>query len=398
MHNDHITMLLDLPDLIIMDCVQQEDKYIFIVKAKDESAICPDCGTHTDKVHDRRWQNIKDQPIRDMKVILRLDKKRYRCPNCSKRGFFQSYDNIDQYARKTKRYEKYLADQAISRDYSRVARENNLSYTSIENAVRKHIDPIIESWTSQVGDLEVISIDEFAVLKYHKYAVAITDPKRKVIIDILPTRKKEDLIAYFKKWPVEQLKKIKVFSMDMWKPYKAVADSIFPNAEIVVDKFHLVAQMNKALDETRQQVQNQMDKSTRTKFYKSRMLMKKRGEDLTDKEHQRLLYLFELSPTLERVWELKEEFRDFLQLEDINEATDALRRWYQRVSESKITFFMKAKRTIKSWEEKILNYFNNKVTNGFAEGINNKIKLIKRIGYGVPNIKNLRRRIFHAML
>ncbi|MCK4257340.1 MAG: transposase [Halanaerobiales bacterium] len=167
--------------------------------------------------------------------------------------------------------------------------------------------------------------------------------------------------------------------------------------KIVVDKFHLVTLMNKALDDTRQQVQNQVDETMRKMFYKSRMLLKKAGEELTDKEHQRLLKLFELSPILEKAWELKEEFRDFLQLGDIQESKDALQTWYNRISESKLTFFIKAKRTIKTWEDNILNYFNNKVTNGFTEGINNKIKLVKRIGYGVPNIMNLRR-VFHTML
>lgn len=398
MHNHHIIKLLDLPDLIIIDFIQQEDKYIFVVNAKDESAICPECGTRTDKVHDRRWQNIKDQPIRDKKVILRLDKKRYRCPNCSKRGFSQEYTSIDHYSRKTKRFDKYLASQAISRDYTRVARENDLSYTSIENVVKKQVDPLIDAWVSKIGDSEALSIDEFAVLKHHKYAVIITDPKRKVILDILPSRRKEDLIAYLETWPENQRAKIKVFSMDMWKPYKAVAEEMLPDAEVVVDKFHLVTLMNKAIDETRQQIQNQVDKATRKMFYKSRMLMKKSGEELSDKEHQRLLELFKLSPTLEKAWELKEEFRDFLQLGSIQEATDALQAWYNRVSESKLTLFTKAKSTIKRWEDKILNYFNNKITNGFTEGVNNKIKLIKRIGYGVPNIMNLRRRVFHAML
>lgn len=398
MHNHHIIKLLDLPDLTIIDFIPQEDKYIFIVEAKKESSICPECGTHTDKVHDRRWQIIKDQPIRDKKVVLRLDKKRYRCPNCSKRGFSQDYSSIDSYARKTKRFDKYLADQAKSRDYSRVARENGLSYTSIENAVKKQIDPIIEAWISKIGDSEALSIDEFAVLKHHKYAVIITDPKRKVILDILPSRRKKDLIAYLKTWPEEQRSKIKVFSMDMWKPYKAVADTMLPEAEIVVDKFHLVTLMNKAIDQTRQQIQNQVDKTTRKMFYKSRMLMKKSGEELTSQEHQRLLGLFELSSTLEKAWELKEEFRDILQLTGIQEATGALQTWYSRISECKLPFFIKAKRTIKRWEDKLLNYFNNKVTNGFTEGVNNKIKLIKRIGYGVPNIMNLRRRVFHAML
>ncbi len=188
-----------------------------------------------------------------------------------------------------------------------------------------------------------------------------------------------------------------MFSMDMWSPYKAVAEAVFPNAEIVVDKFHLVALINKSLDDIRKASQNDVSDLHKKQFYMSRMLLKKRGEDLDEKSHQKLISLFELCPSLERAWELKEEFRDILQMDDITEATAALKRWYQEVSNSKLTPFMKVKQTIKRWESNILNYFKTKVTNGFAEGINNKIKLIKRIGYGVPNLMNLRRRVFHTM-
>ncbi len=397
MHNNHITKLLALPDLILTEVIEQEDKYIFITKAKDEFAVCPVCGEITYKVHDRRWQNIKDSPIRGKQVIIRLDKKRYRCPQCFKRGFAQDYESIDLYARKTKRFIEYLADQAVGRDYSRVAAENNVSFISVQNAVNKQIDSVIEQSISAIDHLTAISIDEFAIVKHHQYAVVISDPVNQTIIDILPGRKKEDLIEYFSKWALEQRDRIKVFSMDMWSPYKAVAEAVFPNAEIVVDKFHLVALINKSLDDIRKASQNDVSDLHKKQFYMSRMLLKKRGEDLDEKSHQKLISLFELCPSLERAWELKEEFRDILQMDDITEATAALKRWYQEVSNSKLTPFMKVKQTIKRWESNILNYFKTKVTNGFAEGINNKIKLIKRIGYGVPNLMNLRRRVFHTM-
>ncbi|WP_027339067.1 transposase [Halonatronum saccharophilum] len=118
---------------------------------------------------------------------------------------------------------------------------------------------------------------------------------------------------------------------------------------------------------------------------------------MKDEEHNKLLTLFKLSSKLEKAWELKEEFRDFLNLDNIDEATVALNQWYQRVSNSKLAPFNDSKGTVKHWETEILNYFNYKITNGYAEGINNKIKLVKRIGYGVPNINNLRCRVFNTV-
>ena len=399
MQLNNIMKLLDLPDIIATDLIQHENLYVFIAEHRKKSAVCPDCGAHSNKIHDSRWQNIKDIPIRNKEVIIRLKKNRYRCLKCGKRGFSQEYKSIEDYARKTKRYDKYLVNEATNRDYSNVSRENNLSYTSIKNAVKNHVDPIIQKRIREnISNLETISIDEFAVVKHHKYAVVISDPVNKEIVDILDSRKKEYLIKYFMSWTKEQRAKVKIFSMDMWSPYKSVAKTVFPNAKIVVDKFHLVAKMNKALDEIRKKVQNEVGDISRKKFYMSRKLLKKRGEDLKEKDHQKLIKLFKISPALEKAWELKEEFRDLLQMNDVNDAKNALQCWYQRVSDYKLTPFYNAKKTVKRWEQKIINYFKTGITNGFAEGINNKIKLIKRIGYGVPNIHNLKRRVFMSVV
>ena len=397
MQNNLIIKLLDLPDIIATDLIQTDETIIFIAESKHNAIKCPACGEMTDKVHDTRWQNIKDIPIRDKSVIIRLNKKRYRC-SCGKRGISETYESIDSYSRKTHRYDKYLAQEAVNQDYSRVARENGLSYTAIQNTVNKQLDRHIQEKTSDLTGVKAISIDEFAIVKKHKYAVVISDPINKRVIEILPSRRKDKLIEYFNSWSKEQLQQIKYFSMDMWGPYKSVAKTVFPNAEITTDKFLLVALMNKALDEIRKQEQNTLSQSHRKKFYMSRMLLKKRGEDLSDKDHQRLIKLFELSPALERAWELKEEFRDLLQIDSISEAKSALEKWYTRVSNAKLNPFYRVKGIIKRWQSQVLNYFKTKITNGFAEGINNKIKLIKRIGYGVPNIQNLRRRVFHSIL
>lgn len=79
--------------------------------------------------------------------------------------------------------------------------------------------------------------------------------------------------------------------MNMWGPYKSVAKAVFPKAKVVVDKFHLVARINKSLDEIRKQVQKRVNKVARKKFYMSKTILKKRGEDLIDEEYQKLVEL-----------------------------------------------------------------------------------------------------------
>jgi len=400
MHNNFTTKLLDLPDLVATELIQTEDLFIFIAESKLNHVKCPNCGKPAEKVHDRRTQYVQDIPIRDKKVMIKLTKKRYSCDHCNEqRAVPQSFTSVKPYARKTKRFDMHLLKQAVSRDYSRVALENELSYTSVENSINSILDNLIEAKVKDLSYVEAVSIDEFAIRKKHKYGVALTDPLNRDLINILPSRKKEDLIEYFNSnWTDKQRKQIKYFCMDMWSPYKAVAEEIFPNAQIVVDKFHLVSAVNKALDTLRKSEQSKQTKANRKKFFKSRLLLLKAAEELDDESHDKLIKIFELSPVLEKAWELKEEFRDLLQIDYVPESIQALDNWYESVSQAKLNIFYKVKKTIKRWEENLVNYFNTKITNGFAEGLNNKIKLIKRIGYGVPNLENLRRRVFLSLL
>ena len=397
MQSYNITKLLDLPDLIATDLLILDDLFIFIAESKQKGWECPNCGTFTNKVHDRRWQNIKDTPIRENPVIIRLEKKRYRCDNCNGNPFNKEYQSIEKYSRKTKRLDSHIVKLAQKRDYTSIAEKLEVSYTSVSNSVKDKAKSLIKD--INLDEIECLSIDEFSIRKRHEYAVALSDPKEKELIAILPSRKKDDLINYFEEeWPKEVRDNIKAISMDMWGAYNSMAQEVFPNAKIVVDKFHMVMKVNDALDDIRKKVKREANEENSTKFYKSRNLLRKQGEELTDEEHDKLIEIFKLSPALEKAWELKEEFRDVLQMNKLSEAESALNDWYDRVVDSSLEAFLKAKETVENWENKLLNFFETKISNGFAEGINNKIKLIKRIGYGVTNLESLRHRLFIAFM
>jgi transposase len=397
MQTYNITKLLDLPDLIATDLLVLDDVYIFIAEAKKKKWKCSNCGFITDKVHDRRWQNIKDVPIREKQVIIRLEKKRYRCDKCDNNPFNEKYESINKYSRKTKRLDSYIVNSAQKIDYTSIAEKLEVSYTSISNSVENKAKSLIED--INLDEIEYLSIDEFSIRKKHEYAVALSDPKEQELIAILPSRKKDDLIDYFEQeWPEEVRKNIKAISMDMWNAYNSMAQQVFPNAKIVVDKFHIVMKVGDALDNVRKKIKKEANDENSTKFYKSRNLLRKNGEELTDEEHDKLIELFKLSPNLEKAWELKEEFRDVLQMNKVSEAKSALNDWYECVIDSGLKSFLEAKKTVENWEDKLLNFFETKISNGFAEGINNKIKLIKRIGYGVTNLKNLKHRLFVAFM
>ena len=408
MQLNYITKLIDLPDIKVIDFYFEENankndsqiELYLIAEHSKPYVICPDCGHKLVKVLDRRIQKIRDIPVSDKNTFICLEKKRYYC-YCtgSKKAHSEEYISIKPYARKTNRFGKYIFKQAKrGLSFSNIAREFSVSYTTIMNSVFSLVDQKLEQEIDIKDlDVETLSIDEFAVKKRHNYGVAITDPENNRIIDLLSERKKAYLIEYFKNWPKDVRKKIKAVSIDMWGPYAGVVKEVFPNATITVDKFHVVIKANNALDEIRKQEQKRLPKAYRSNFFKSRYLLLKSGEKLSKKEHRRLINLFEISPKLEKAWELKEELRDLLQMNKLQYAKKALKDWYKNVTKALIKPFFKTKQTIKNWQSEILNYFKTGLTNGYAEGVNNKIKLIKRQGYGIPNFENFRRRIMLQM-
>src|SRR6056297_1924327 len=168
MHNKFITKLMDLPDLVATDLIKTDGYLFFVADYKIDHVKCLVCGKKADRVHDRRVQFIQDVPYQDKKVAIRLEKKRYSCSHCGKRAIPKRIQSITKYSRKTERFKFYLLKQTDSRNYSRVAREHGLSYTSIKNSVDTQLDTLIEeTQLATLDEVKAISIDEFAIKKKH---------------------------------------------------------------------------------------------------------------------------------------------------------------------------------------------------------------------------------------
>lgn len=181
----------------------------------------------------------------------------------------------------------------------------------------------------------------------------------------------------------------------MWKPYADVASTWFKNATQVVDKYHWIRQVFWAFENVRKAEQKNLDKSMRKYFKKSRYLLLKRFDELDDEQKQRANVMLYYSPTLSRAHWFKESFLKILDCEDIENARAAMREWIFDAEDSDIPQFVKCADTIRNWYNGILNSFDVPYTNGFIEGCNNKIKVLKRNAYGYRNFKRFRNRILH---
>ena len=181
----------------------------------------------------------------------------------------------------------------------------------------------------------------------------------------------------------------------MWRPYKDIAKTFFKQATFVVDKYHWIRQVIWAFENVRKQEQKKFYKEYRRYFKKSKSLLTKRFDFLKDEEKSQVNFMLYKSENIRIAHSLKEDFLNLLDLENRKEARKLLSEWVLYAQESGLKPFINCSNTMIRWSDGILNSFNTPYTNGFIEGCNNKIKVLKRNAYGYRNFKRFRNRILH---
>ena len=197
----------------------------------------------------------------------------------------------------------YIIDRLTDvTSFSGIAREVNLSVSTV---IR-----IFDLVSYSPKKLPVaLSIDEFkGDTNCEKYQCILTDPVNKVVLDILPKRYESYLTKYFNAFSREERSKVKYFVSDMWKPYSNISSVWFKNATHIVDKYHWIRQVIWAFEAVRKQEQKKFSKSHRRYFKKSRQLLIKRFNFLSDEQEQQVNIMLYASPTLSTAYFFKEDF------------------------------------------------------------------------------------------
>ncbi len=235
-------------------------------------------------------------------------------------------------------------------------------------------------------------MDEIALRKGKgDYVVVVVNLETKEVLDILPSRLKSDLIAYFKAKGEAFCLQIEVFCSDMWEAYLETAKELFTNATIVVDRFHYFTYLQEVIDKLRKRYRKDQPKDELLK--KTKWLFLKNPQNLTKKEKETLanLWTFEQFKELKEVYDLKNEFRNILeQKNDQKTAKQLIENWIKTAKELALDFMDKFIAFYQKWQNYILNYFTFRTSTSIIEGINNKIKLIKRRGFGFASFNNFK--------
>lgn len=387
---NHTTDLLDLDNMNVTKIEKNSDVITLYVEKNRETLSCPNCGTLTSHVHDYRIQTVKDLPIQGKPVIWKYRKRRYRCPLCEKR-FTEKYYLLPkghQITNRTALYAMTLLTQKCSR--KDIAHTLNVS----ESTMTRFLKLCEFGKPSKLPP--VLSIDEFKGNTNHrKFHGILTDPVSKKILDITPDNNENHLYNYLKEFP--NRKDVKYFISDMHKEYISMAQSLFPNATIVIDKFHVARYCTWAFENVRKRIQKSLSPEFRKYFKHSRKLLLMHAEYLTPEQMNQVTKMLRISKELADAYLLKEKFYAFMDSKDSVEAKQRLKEFYLFEAAAGLSEFKACMTMLTNWGKYILNAFDCKYSNGFTEGCNNTIKVIKRTGYGYRNFECFRNRILMVM-
>lgn len=360
-----------------------------------KEAKCTRCGNKSQRVHQNHRYLIKDLPISGQPVYLEINRRQFKCESCQK-PFSEELNFVKKRRKYTSRLAIEIIRQVLADDIKTVAKNNDVSTEEIETMLK---DKARELKKEKPFSLKRLGIDEIALVKGQgSYCAVLVDLEKSKVVDILSERSQEKIMSVLISWGTEVLESIEYVSIDLWKPYKSLVKKLMPNAEVVADRFHVMKQVNEELDRQRKIKKNeaQKEKSKKRKseklsgLSKSKYALLKNECKLNKKQKAKLKEVKVACPTLGKMHELKEKFRNILEQER-NSLTGLLKLsdWLIEAGE----YYPKSTKTIIRWIGEIISYFDERITNGVVEGINNKLKLIKRSAYGFRNFDNFRDRI-----
>jgi transposase len=361
----------------------------------EKKALCPPWGKSTDKIHQNHQYRVRDISLSDYQVFLPVNRRQFRCLKCHK----VSSEELS-FVRKRRTYTIRLGQKVLQEvletNVENAAQRNGMTPAEIETLLKEMEEELLKE---KPKNLKKLGIDEITHLKGGKnYAAVLVDIESRKPIALLEKRNKEVIAKYLTSLGSEVLNQIEEVSIDLWKPYKSIIEEMLPNAQIVADRFHVMKQINEELDNKRKAEKRRVTKIKNSQKKKkklpglthSKYPLLKAKENLNEEEKSQIEEVKKVSPELGKMYQIKEAIREIFESQITrDEAFDKFLEW----TETAYQYFPKSCDTIRRWIDEILAYFDQRTTQGVVEGINQKIKLIKRKAYGLSNFDNFRRRV-----
>ena len=386
MQGDAITICLNMPELLVEGQRQEGETLVVTVRYRCVSRPCPRCGRATSRVHQYHRQMKNHAPLWGRPVLLEIRKRRFRCAGC--RCVFMEPDEVCGWRRRsTRAFRGALAEGCRTETVKAVAARAQVS----EALVRRSFGELAPTMLGGVtGTPSVLALDECYTGARGGYLTVLYAPEERQVVQLALGRTQASAEALLNQLPDGE--RVEAVVMDMTEGYRQAVRTCCPRAAIVADKFHVLRHVLQAVERVCRVVQAHAAKED-VPILRRRSLFTASPTALTPAEREERDRMLARYPPLGTAWEYAQDFRSIYGVGSRAEAAQALEAWWERVCAKGPCAFLGLGHLLSEWREELLNYLDHPVTNGFAEGKNNRIKVIMRSGYGYRNMTNLTQRI-----
>jgi transposase len=371
-------------------CEYVGEKIRHHVRLRRHRRRCRGCGA--------RWQNLVldgqfervfvGLPIGRRKQEIVLHGHRQWCRRCGNRYrepiYFASGGR--HYVRAVAGYVVYLCEKATIKDVSEIV---GLGWDSVKEIFKNHLRRKLQK--RSLSNVRRIAVDEFAVRKGYRYLTVVLDLDSGEVLWSAQGRSADSLLPF-----LDRLKRarapLQAVALDMWPAYSLAIRTVFPQVTIVYDPFHIVKLVNKAIDNAQRELAAKLPQTIRCRRGLRFVLLRAR-DNLDVKGSALLDELMTINRPLYQAYLLKEQLRQLWRLPSASSATRFFARWIEQANETGLNSFRQLAKTLSAHQYSILAWYKHRITTGPLEGLNNKIKTLKRQAYGFRDMEYFQLRL-----
>ena len=401
---DQITFPLGIESLkVISQSLDNKGSITLTVISKKKYSTCHKCGKHATIPNGKAPERtIRHLSILDKPVYLKIVPLRYLCEHCNPRA--TSTEHYDWCARKssvTYDLENYLMKALINSNAEDVSQKYDLGISVVQTVLKRQIDVKVD-WTI-FKNLEVIGIDEISIKKGHQSYLTIVSTKPKGVklrvIAVLEGRSKDKLKEFLESIPLELKKTVRSVCTDMYDGFVNPSIEVFGTQALVIDRYHVTKLYRKPLDQLRieemKRLKIDLNAEEYTKLEGMMWILRKKYECLTETNKESLALLYKYSPSLKKAHSYALKLTSIFNTKTHRKSAIAkIDRWILKVKKSDVRCFDRFVATLSKYKPLIANYFKERRNSGFVEGLNNKIKVLKRRCYGLFKTESIFRRLY----
>ena len=340
-------------------------------------------------------------PVFGHATYLRYRPKRYQCQDCE--GHPTTTQNLEWHDANSPHsfaYDNHILLQLVNSTIEDVSCKEGLSYACVVGTLERRMDANVD-W-SMLADVQMLGLDEIALRKGQGHYVTLVTGRFQdgeiMILGVLPGHEKAIVVEFLRSIPQRILQSVQAVCCDLWAAYIEAVREEIPTARIVADRFHVARHYRKAADQLRKQELHRLKKELSKEEYQelkgSMHAFRKNAKDLNREERKTLRNFFKHSPAAKQAYDLRERLTAIFDMPLTQKQAQAkIKAWIQQVQASDLQCFEPFLKLLATWWQEITNYFIYRENSGFVEGINNKVKVLKRRCYGIFNLKHLFQRL-----